>query len=128
MVDARTDLSKANVPNDGRRYALVTPDFFALLLKSPEFIAASNLGDAVKQSGAIGAIAGFNLYEWNDSTEKLVAVCGHPRFATRVNEWKVPVSINTLSNTFIGASAVQGRMVYDHKVLRAAGIVVMKTA
>lgn len=128
MVDARTDLSKANVPNDGRRFALVTPETFALLLKSPEFISASNLGDAVKQSGAIGAIAGFNLYEWNDTTNKLVAVVGHPRFATRVNEWKVPVSIKTLNNTFIGASAVQGRMVYDHKVLRAAGIIVLKTA
>ena len=122
MVDVRTAMSKANVPNDGRRYALVTPDFFALLLKSPEFISASNLGDAVKQSGAIGSIAGFNLYEWNDNTAGLQAICGHPRFATRVNEWKVPVSINTLNNTFIGASAVQGRMVYAHKVLRSAAI------
>lgn len=126
MVDARTALSKANVPNDGGRYALVTPDFFALLLKSPEFISASNLGDAVKQSGAIGAIAGFNLYEWNDTTTGLYFVAGHPRFATRVNEWKVPVALNPLSNTFIGASAVQGRMVYDHKVLRPAGVLVYK--
>lgn len=122
MVDVRTAMSKANVPNDGRRYALVTPDYFALLLKSPEFISPSNLGDAVKQSGAIGSIAGFNLYEWNDSTAGLQAICGHPRFATRVNEWKVPVAINNLSNTFIGASAVQGRMVYAHKVQRSAAI------
>jgi hypothetical protein len=122
MVDLRTRMSKAKVPNDGRRYALVTPDFFALLLKSPEFISSSNLGDAVKQSGAIGSIAGFNLYEWNDSTANLRCIAGHPRFATRVNEWKVPVSLNPLSNVYIGASAVQGRMVYAHDVLRAAAI------
>lgn len=122
MVDARTALSKANIPNDGRRYALVTPDFFALLLKSPEFISPSNLGDAVKQSGAIGAIAGFNLYEWNDNTAGLQAIVGHPRFATRINAWKVPVTINNLTNKYIGSSAVQGRIVYDHTVLRSQGV------
>ncbi len=122
MVDVRTAMSKANIPDDGRRYALVTPDFYALLLKSPEFIGPSNLGDDVKQTGALGKIAGFIVYEWNDSTAGLSAICGHPRFATRINEWKVPVRINTLTNTHIGASAVQGRIVYDHSVLRSAGI------
>ena len=122
MVDARTALSKANIPNDGRRYALVTPDFFALLLKSPEFISPSNLGDAVKQSGAIGAIAGFNLYEWNDNTANLQAIVGHPRYATRIKAWKVPVTINNLTNKYIGSSAVQGRIVYDHTILRSQGV------
>jgi len=121
MVDVRTAMSKANVPNTGR-YALVTPDFFALLLKSPEFIKASDLGDAVVQTGAIGSIAGFTVYEWNDSTPGLQAICGHPNWATRVNEWSVPVSVNNLTNTYIGASAVQGRMVYAHKVTRAAAV------
>lgn len=122
MVDVRTEMSKANIPDDGRRYALVTPDFYAKLLKSPEFIGPSDLGDDVKQTGALGKIAGFVVYEWNDSTAGLSAICGHPRFATRINEWKVPVKINTLTNTHIGASAVQGRIVYDHSVLRSAGI------
>lgn len=122
MVDVRTVMSKANIPDDGRRYALVTPDFYALLLKSPEFIAATALGDEVKQTGAVGKIAGFVVYEWNDSTAGLQAICGHPRFATRINAWKVPVKINNLTNTHIGASAVQGRMVYDHSVLRSVGI------
>lgn len=122
FVDARTKLSKANVPNDGKRYALVTPDVFALVLKSPEFISASSLGDVVKMSGAVGQIAGFTLYEWNDSSTNLLFVAGHPMYATRVNEWKVPVAVNNLSNTFIGASAVQGRMVYAHKVLRPVGV------
>ncbi|MCR5731236.1 MAG: hypothetical protein K6G20_12900 [Ruminococcus sp.] len=124
IVDIRTAMSKAKVPNDGRRYLLVTPDSFALILKSPEFIAASSLGDEVKQQGILGKIAGFLVKEWNDSTANLAMIAGHPRFATRVMEWQVPVHIQDLSGsgTYIGACAVQGRSVYDHKVLRAAAI------
>lgn len=120
-VAARTALSKANIPVQGR-FALVTPDFMALLLKSPEFIKASDLGDAVVQTGAVGRIAGFTVYEWNDTTANLYAVFGHPRFATRAKEWSVPVHLQGLdgSGKYIGASAVQGRYVYAHKVLRSA--------
>ena len=124
IVDIRTAMSKAKVPNDGRRYLLVTPDIFALILKSPEFIAASSLGDDVKQNGILGKIAGFLVKEWNDSTANLAMIAGHPRFATRVMEWGVPVHIEDLngSGTYIGACAVQGRNVYDHKVTRSVAV------
>lgn len=122
IVATRTAMSKANVPNDGKRYILVTPDFLALLLKSDEFISASNLGDEVKQMGVIGRIAGFNVIEWNDSTANLQYIAGHPRFATRINEWQVPVALKDLTNEYIGSSAVQGRMVYAHDVARATAI------
>lgn len=123
IVNIRTKMSKANVPVTGR-YMLVTPDTYALLLQSPEFISASNLGDAVKQTGAIGAIAGFTVYEWNDATPGLAFICGHKKFATRIKEWSVPVRIQDLagSGDFIGASAVQGRYVYAHKVQRPSAI------
>lgn len=123
IVEARTALSKSNVPNDGRRWLLVTPDFLALLLKSDQFISASNLGDEVKQAGIIGRIAGFNVLEWNDNTSNLQFIAGHPKFATRINEWKVPVSIVNLTNEYIGSSAVQGRMAYGHEVLRPQAII-----
>jgi len=117
FVDIRTLLSKANVPPIGR-YALVTPDFLGLLLKSPEFIKASDLGDAVVQTGAIGKIAGFSVFEFNDNTPNLRCICGHPGWSTRVKEWSVPIAINNLGNQFIGASAVQGRLVYGHKLTK----------
>lgn len=126
IVDVRTQMSKANVPNDNRRYLLVTPDTLALILKDTEhFIRASELGDDVVQAGIIGRIAGFNVIEWNDSTANLVAVAGHPEFATRVNEWSVPVKLQDLSQSgkWIGASAVQGRMVFDHAVTRKEAII-----
>lgn len=126
VVDIRTAMSKSNVPNDGRRYLLVTPDAYAIMLKDKDnFIRQGDIAQNIKATGAIGQYAGFNLYEWNDSTANLLFIAGHPQFATRVNEWSVPVTINNLTNTFIGSSAVQGRMVYAHKVLRAAAILVV---
>lgn len=124
IVDIRTAMSKANVPDDGKRYLLCMPDTVALILKSPEFISASDLGDAVKQLGIIGKIAGFLVKEWNDSTANLAMIAGHPRFATRVHEWQTPIKVQDLaeSGKYIGACAVQGRRVYGHKVLRSAAI------
>ena len=51
-------------------------------------------------------------------------IAGHPRFATRAEEFKVPVHIQDLngSGKYIGASAVQGRLAYGHKVLRSIAI------
>lgn len=124
IVDIRTAMSKANIPNDGKRYLLCTPDTIALILKCPELIRPTALGDQVVTKGVYGKIAGFIVKEWNDSTANLAMIAGHPRFATRVNAWKVPVKVQDLSGSgkFIGASAVQGRMIYDHKVLRSVAI------
>ena len=49
VVDIRTLMSKANVPNDGRRYLLVTPDIYAAMLKSPLFVRARRRGEAVRR-------------------------------------------------------------------------------
>ena len=125
LVAAATKVSEAtNIPNDGKRYLLVTPDTLALILKAPEFIKASDLGDAVVQTGAVGKIAGFLVIEWNDETANLAMVAGHPKFATRVREFSVPVHVQDLngSGNYIGASAVQGREVFGHKVTRSVAI------
>lgn len=124
IVDLRTRMNKANIPNDGKRYLLALPDAMALILKSPEFISASSLGDDVKQTGAIGKIAGFLVIEWNNTTANLQLLAGHPRFATRAMEFAVDIHLQDLSGSgkYIGASAVQGRKVYDHKVLRSVAI------
>lgn len=123
LVAQRTQMSKDNIPAAGR-YALCTPDVIAAVVRSPEFTQAMSLGDEVKQAGAIGRIAGFNVIEFNDDTAGLAVICGHPRFATRVNAWQAPVRLQSLegSGKYIGASAVQGRMVYAHKVLRQKGV------
>lgn len=124
IVSVRTAMSKANIPNDGRRYLLVTPDTLALLLSCPEFIRATTLGDGTVENGVAGKVAGFKVREWNDRTAGLAMIAGHPKFATRASEWEVGVHVQDLSQsgTYIGACAVQGRRVYGHKVLRSAAI------
>ncbi len=123
LVAQRTQMSKDNIPAAGR-YALCTPDVIAAVVRSPEFTQAGSLGDEVKQSGAIGRLAGFNVIEFNSDAPGLAMVCGHPRFATRVRAWQAPVRLQSLegSGQYIGASAVQGRMVFAHKVLRQKGV------
>lgn len=124
VVNICTEMSKANIPDDGKRYLLVTPDTMSYILRSPEFIKASALGDTVVQEGVVGKIAGFKVIEWNDDTAGLAMIAGHPRFATRAKEFSVPVHIQDLSGSgkYIGASAVQGRLAYGHKVLRSKAI------
>ena len=127
IVDARTALTKAGVPKDGR-YIIVAPEVYALILKCDEFVKASALGDAVVQSGALGAIAGFAVYESANLGDDIEYVAGHPGYATRVNEWEVPIGVKDLNDgKHIGASAIQGRKVYAHKVTNPDCILV-KTA
>lgn len=123
IIEVRKKMSKANVPNDNR-YLLATPDFYALLLKDKDhFVGASALGDQIKQSGAVGKIAGFTVYEWNDDTANLQFICGHPKFATRVNEWGVPIELKDCADgKHIGASWISGRQVYAHTVTRANAV------
>ena len=122
LIKARTALTKNGVPNDDRRFLLVSPEAEAMILKSDDFISASELGDSVKVTGSIGKILGFNVFSgWMPPEDGVLFVVGHPKFFTRVREFSVPVHTQDLSGSgkYIGASAVQGRLVYAHKVLRS---------
>lgn len=125
FVSARTELSKAKVPATGR-FALVSPDTMAVLINSAEFISASSLGDEVKQSGAIGQVAGFTVFEDSSLPATVDFICGHPDWCCRVEEWAVEPHVQDLSGSgsYIGASAVQGRKVYAHKVTKSSAVLV----
>lgn len=129
IVGVRTSMSKANVPNDNKRWLLVTPDVYALVLTCPEFIKASDLGDAVVQTGAVGRISGFNVFEDNTLTAASTEfIAGHPDWCTRVKEWAVDVHVQDIngSGKYIGASAVQGRKVYAHAVTKKSTLFIKK--
>lgn len=119
FVDLRTALSREKVPTQGR-FALISPEVYALLLKSSEFVKASDLGDAVVQSGAIGQIAGFLLFEDTTLPEVVSVIAGHPNWCTRVEEWAVEPKVQSLdgSGNFIGEIAIQGRKIYGHKLTK----------
>ena len=130
LVDCRTTMSKAKIPNDGRRWCLMSPDTYALALKSDQFIHATDLGDKVIATGALGKIAGFLVFEDNTLAATTEFICGHPDWCTRVNEWAVPVHLQDIngSGTFIGASAVQGRKIYAHAVTKKNAVYLKKHA
>ena len=65
---------------DDGRWLLVSPEIYGLLLKSPEFIKASDLGDAVVQTGAVGRIAGFTVFEDSTLGENVEYIAGHPNW------------------------------------------------
>ena len=123
FVDAKTKMSKAKVPAQGR-FALVSPDAMSLVLKSSEFIAASSLGDEVKESGAVGRIAGFLVFEDPSLPDDCNVIWGHPDWCCRVDEWAVDVKLQDLagSGSYIGASAIQGRKVYAHAVTNSKAV------
>lgn len=130
IVDVRTKMSEAFVPNDNQRFLLVSPTVFGLILKSPEFVRATTLGDTVVQTGAAGRIAGFNVFEDATLSATTDFIAGHPDWCTRVNEWSVPVHLQDIngSGKYIGASAVQGRRIYAHKVTKAKTLYIKKNA
>ena len=124
LVDIATAMTKAKVPTTGR-WALVNPDTMGFIRKSTEFTAASMLGDEVKQSGAVGKIAGFLIFEDATLPAHANIICGHKNWCCRVKEWAVDVHAQDLagSGTYIGAMAIQGRKIYAHKVTNSAAVV-----
>lgn len=129
LVDARTAMVKAGVPNDGRMYVIVAPEVMGLILKSDDFTKASALGDSVIATGAIGKIAGFLVFESANLGDDVEYVAGHPDYAARVKMWKSEPHIQDLngSGKYVDACAVQGRYIYGHKVT-SAGAILVKTA
>lgn len=130
LVDLRKDMTKAKVPNDNKRWLDCSPEVYAALLKSEQFTSASDLGDEVKQTGALGRIAGFLVFEDATLSESTDFIAGHPDWCSRVHEWQVGVHVQDLggSGKYIGASAVQGRKIYGHKVTKPKTVLIKKNA
>lgn len=124
LCDIATKMTKNKVPTVNR-WALVNPDVTGFVRKSTEFTAASMLGDDVKQTGAVGKIAGFLVFEDATLPDNANVICGHKNWCCRVTEWKKEVKLQSLdqSGQYIGASAVQGRRIYGHKVTNSAAVV-----
>ena len=101
----------------------VNADTESALLEDEKFAnSAGALGAELLRSGVIGKIAGVEVAPCYNMTAKYI-VLGTP-WAQAIDEWKVDPTINNLTNTFIGASAVQGRMVYEDKLTSATACIV----
>lgn len=125
---AKRTLSRNGVPQAGR-WMIVSPEYLELLMQDDRFIKQGDLSQQLVQTGAVGQIAGFAVYESNnmdfENTTRVASkktttefICGHPNWCHRVMEWQTTVHLQDLggSGKYIGASAVQGRKVYGIKV------------
>ena len=128
VLEAKRVLSRKGVPSDGR-FLIVAPEFLEVLMLDEHYIKQGDLSQELVQSGVVGRIAGFNVFESNnmdfESTTRVTTkktttefIAGHPNWCHRVMEWQVPVHLQSLagSGNNIGASAVQGRKIYGIKV------------
>lgn len=68
LVNAATNLSENNVPENGR-WVVLSPGLYGLLQQSKHFVHASNLGDSVLQTGVVGQAAGFTVLKSNNIAE-----------------------------------------------------------
>lgn len=123
VLAAKRTQSRMGVPNDGKRWLIASPEFMEVLMTDTHFIKQGDLSQQLVQNGVVGKIAGYNVFESNNtmfedttfvSGKKTTTefICGHPNWCHRVQEWSVPVAIKNLTNNYIGSSAVQGRKIY----------------
>lgn len=120
VTDASEAQDLAYVPTTGR-WVIVSPSFYKSILNDKEnFIKKGDLSQEIVMTGAVGEIGGYTVYRSARLPEGVEAIFGHADFATRIDEWSVPVHLQDLagSGKYIGASAVQGRMVYAHAVTK----------
>lgn len=138
VLAAKRTQSRLGVPNDGKRWLIASPEFMEALMTDDRFIKQGDLSQELVQSGVVGRIAGYNVFESNNTmfedTEVVSGkktttefICGHPNWCHRVQEWSVPVSIKNLTNTYIGSSAVQGRKVYGIGISKPQTVYVKRT-
>lgn len=127
IVDLRTVLDKANVPNTGR-YIVIPPEVYGLLLKDDRFVKATDGGTANNTllNGNVGSVAGFTVYMSNNVP-----------FST--DTWSIPASVassTTYAEQIVSteayrmekrfADAVKGLHVYGAKVTDGKAIAVLK--
>ena len=139
VLAAKTYLGRTGVPQAGR-WLICSPEFMAVLMMDDHFIRQGDLSQELKNTGAVGAVAGFAVFESNnlmyEDTETVKSkktttefVAGHPNWCHRVQEWAVDVHAQDLSGSgkYIGASAVQGRKIFGLKISKPQTVYVKRT-
>jgi len=137
IVDMRTQLSDTNVPTAGR-WLIVSAEVYGLLLKdTTNFIRQGELSEKLIQSGAIGQIAGFTVYEStiltknneeivDGKTTSVEMIAGHSNWCHRVEAWSVPLYNENLTNQYVGAMAVKGRKVFGMKISKPETVLIKR--
>jgi len=113
-------LDNAKAPRTGR-FLIVTPEVENLLLDTDSKIILNTArGDEILTEGFVGRLLGFDIYSTVLLPDGTNAIAGQLRGFAFKEGWKIPPRRQNLdgSGTFIGDSAVQGRIAYVYGAVR----------
>jgi len=123
FLAAEAQLDAAKMPRDGR-VAYVSSATKGFLVKSPDFVKAGALSEEMLHSGYIGMCNGFEVFTNQYLPANVEMIACQPKASVRIFGIVIEPKIVALYNEFIGASAVQGRYKFGHKVMRPLGVYV----
>lgn len=119
LINLRTKLAQADVPNEGR-YVIVPPWYYGLLLNNDKFVRADASGTTEGlRNGIVGRAAGFDVYESNNcinvTGDDYIVQAGVSGAITMADQISQTEALR-LQTTF--ADAVRGLHLYGAKVVR----------
>jgi len=124
-------LAKKGIPKE-RMYVAIDYATETLLLTDEKYSnTASQIGAELAREGVVGRINGVNVIVEDlgkDSSEKPIEYFVYGvDWCQAIDEWQIAPAINDLKDgAHIGASALQGRMVYADKVTNTEAVIVKK--
>lgn len=116
LLEANENLDSNNVPSFGRWLA-VTPRVYRSIKAAPDYSIASELGDGIKMTGALGMLEGFNIYMSNNVTIATQHKCMYgTNAAITFAEQLAQTEALRLESAI--SDAMRGYLVYGHRVVR----------
>lgn len=120
ILNLKLALDEAKAPRTGR-FLVVTPEMENLLLDTDsKIILNTERGDRIIAEGFVGRLLGFDVYSTVLLPDGTNMIAGQMRGFAFKEGWKIPPRRQNLdgSGTFIGDSAVQGRIAYVYGAVR----------
>jgi hypothetical protein len=119
ILAASKALNDAKAPRKDRSLIISTRVEQELLSPDSGLVLNTDRGDRLLQDGWIGKVAGFDVYVTTLLPSGTNYIALQKRGFGFGYNWKVDPSIMPLYNSFIGDSAVQGRIAYNCGAVRA---------
>lgn len=120
ILSLKLALDNAKAPRSGR-YLIVTPEMENLLLQTDsKVVLNTDRGDRIQTEGFVGRFLGFDIYSTVLLPDGTNMIAMQKRGFAFKEGWKVGAKIQSLdsSGTYIGDSAVQGRVAYVYGAVR----------
>jgi len=122
------NLKARGIPTNGLRIAISADTELKLLTDSKFANTAGTLGAELVRNGVIGKINGVQVKPNYLLPENVEYIVYAPAWCQAIDEWKIAPTFNDIKDgKHVGASALQGRMVYKDVVTNALAVQVKTT-